>query len=98
MEEYAGFKQEDYIQQIDIRTFRLKFLFISAMNVERGRRLSVIFATSARFPSFSPMIYVRTLFIPSLLSGITIETCLSFFFLIKLVTLYFSCSTQYLTQ
>ena len=37
------------------------------------------FATSSRFPSFSPMICVRTLFIPLLLSGMTNTTCLKFF-------------------
>ena len=63
MENYAGFKQEDKIQQIGIH--RLKFLIVNAMNVERGRLLSVIFATSSRFPSCPPMIRVRTLFIPS---------------------------------
>ena len=37
------------------------------------------FATSSRFPSFSPMICVWTLFIPLLLSGMTNTTCLKFF-------------------
>ena len=37
------------------------------------------FATSSRFPSFSPLICVRTSFIPLLLSGMTNTTCLKFF-------------------
>ena len=35
----------------------------------------VIFATPSRFPSFSSMICVRTLFILLLLSGMTVKTC-----------------------
>ena len=38
----------------------------------------VIFSTPSRFPSFSPMICVRTLFILLLLSGMTVTTCFKF--------------------
>ena len=56
------------------------------------------FTTSSRFPSFSPMICVRTLFIPLLLSGMTNTTCLKFFVClffhkINVVTSRFSHST-----
>ena len=54
------------------------------------------FETSSRFPSFSPMICVRTLFIPLLLSRMANTTCLKFFvflFSINVATSHFSRST-----
>ena len=54
------------------------------------------FATSSRFPSFSPMSCVRTLFIPLLLSGMT-NTTFGFFFLHKFGYFTLLISTWYLT-